>query len=434
MEKISSWGRLSAEKHQSIYLTDRDSVLAQIQSSGVGISYGAGRSYGDVCLNPGGVIWRTNNLDHFIRFDSSTGRLICESGLRLQEIQDLFVPLGWMLAVTPGTELITVGGAIANDIHGKNHHHCGTFGEWVHKICLQRTDGELIECTPESNSDWFAATVGGIGLTGVIVWAELQLVEIPSAFLHVENIVQANLKTFFELSQNSQNEWQHCVSWIDCTQNRQKDLTGIFSRANFAHGEYPLKVQKHNLTFPVTPPISLINAYSMKCFNLLYLWMKQQGKKQTTEHYKTFLYPLDAIQNWNKAYGAKGFYQYQCVLPGDAAAIALTEMLEQIRKANDGSILTVLKSFSERPSVGMLSFPTAGITLAIDFPNRGQRTMKLFDSLDAIVRNAKGRLYLAKDARMPRDLFESSYPRLNEFLPYRDHGISSALSRRLMGY
>ncbi|MFY3385250.1 FAD-binding protein [Paracidovorax sp. MALMAid1276] len=432
MKPVSSWGRLSAHPHRVVGLTDPVRVKSLVcHGNQLGVAYGMGRSYGDVCLNPEATLWLTTGLDHFIAFDDSTGRLVCEAGVLLRDIQRLTVPRGWILPVTPGTQLVTVGGAIANDVHGKNHHVAGSFGDHVHSLTLIRTNGEVIICGPHEQPDWFAATVGGLGLTGVITQAEIQLRRISGPWLDTETVHYSNLGEFFRLADDSEVEWEHTVSWIDCIAD--DGGRGLFTRGNpTAAGDRPAP-QRRKLTMPVVPPVSLINQLSLRPVNMAYYYFKKWQAGRAITHYESYFYPLDNLLDWNKMYGPKGFFQYQCVVPREVGPAAVQAMLKEIARSGSGSFLAVLKTFGNRRSTGMLSFPQPGVTLALDFPNHGQRTHKLFDRLDAIVREANGRIYLAKDARMPRELFEAGYPRLAEFMKYRDPGISSSLSRRLMG-
>jgi FAD/FMN-containing dehydrogenase len=391
-----------------------------------------GRSYGDIALNPEGVLWKTTGLDRYISFDEQSGQLICEAGVVLRDIQRLIIPRGWILPVTPGTQLITVGGAIANDVHGKNHHVHGSFGDHVLHLTMVRTDGEIIECGPSLRPDWFAATVGGGGLTGVILTAHIQLRRIPGPWIESESSPYFNLEQFFQQADESESNWEHTVSWIDCSPGNKG--RGIFMRGNAVAAPDRQEPLSKPLTMPFDSPISLVNRLSLSLFNTAYYNLHKWTAGRAIVHYQPFFYPLDNLLEWNRMYGPKGFYQYQSVVPRDIGRDAIQAMLHEITRSGDGSFLAVLKTFGNRQSVGMLSFPQPGVTLALDFPNKGQRTEKLFSRLDAIVREAGGRIYLAKDARMPRDLFEAGYPRLNEFLAYRDKGISSALSRRLMGF
>ena len=431
MRAISSWGLLTKDPHSVVPLSDLRSAPERLRAAGPGIAYGNGRSYGDVDLNAGGVLWDVRGLDRFISFDERTGVLEVEAGITLKDVQDVMIPRGWKLAVTPGTQLITVGGAIANDIHGKNHHSDGTFGHHVRRLLLARTDGELIECGPDLEPEWFASTVGGMGLTGIVLTAALQLQRVAGPWIDAEDVVFESIEEFFTLSDESDRGWKHSVSWIDCTTDGGR--RGIFSRGNPSTETKDATHRTLPLGVPITPPLSMVNGLTLRAFNRGYFLMKKLRAGRGLVDYRTFFYPLDGIRDWNRMYGPAGFFQYQSVIPREGAVEATKEMLGQIAASGDGSFLGVLKTFGEIPSLGMLSFPKAGVTLALDFPNRGGRTEALFQRLDAIVDEAGGRLYAAKDARMTREMFERGYPRLTEFDAYRDPGISSELSRRLMG-
>ena len=253
MRPVTSWGRLDAKPHRIVNLSDPSRINDLIcHSLHPGLAHGMGRSYGDVCLNPEHTLWVTTGLDHFITFDDSTGRLVCEAGVLLRDIQRLVIPRGWILPVTPGSQLVTVGGAIANDVHGKNHHVLGSFGDHIQSLILVRTNGQVIQCGPAERSEWFTATVGGLGLTGVITQAEIQLRRVAGPWLDTETIPYANLDEFFALADDSEVEWEHTVSWIDClSANGER---GLFMRGN------PSKItdrpipKSRKLTIPIVPP------------------------------------------------------------------------------------------------------------------------------------------------------------------------------------
>jgi len=426
---MAAWGRLSADEHEVVALRDAGSVAARLARDRTGLAHGMGRSYGDVALNPGGRLWLATGLDRFIDFDPVTGVLHCEAGVLLRDIQQFCIPRGWMLPVSPGTQMVTVGGAIANDVHGKNHHGAGAFGNHVRSLALARTDGSSMVCGPQAAPAWFAATVGGMGLTGVIVRAELQLQKVAGPWLDTETVPFAALDDFFTVSDASERDWEHGVAWIDCLAARGR---GLFMRAR-PNQRPDARQETRGRTVPFTPPVSLINGVSLRAFNALYYHRNTARAGAAEAHYQDFFYPLDKLLEWNRIYGPRGFFQYQSVVPRAAGADAVAAMLGAIARAGEGSFLAVLKTFGDRPAAGMMSFARPGVTLALDFPNRGARSARLFGELDAIVRAAGGCLYAAKDARMPRDLFESGYPRLAEFRAYRDPGISSAMSRRLLG-
>jgi FAD/FMN-containing dehydrogenase len=429
---MSSWGRLSAAPHKVVALSSVPQATQAIQLSKLGLPFGNGRSYGDSCLNRDGILWATGGLDHLIDFNRETGRLTAEAGVLLRDIQALVVPAGWMLPVTPGTQLITIGGAIANDIHGKNHYMHGSFSDHLVRVKLVRTDGETIECGPELNKPWFVATVGGIGLTGLIIEAEIQLKRVSGPWLKAETIPYENIGEFFNHSDESESGWEHTVSWIDCLAG--SGGRGLFMRANPCKVDAGPAPKAKQTRIPFAPPVSLVNKLTLRPFNEAYYWLnRRKAGTPAIVHYQPFFYPLDNIKDWNKMYGSRGFYQYQSVVPRAVGQDATAEMLKEIGRSGQGSFLAVLKTFGNRESLGLLSFAQPGVTLALDFPNKGSQTLKLFERLDQIVSEAKGRIYLAKDARMPRSLFESGYPRFQEFLNYRDPGISSEMSRRLFG-
>lgn len=433
MNPVSAWGRLSAHPHRLMFLSDPSTVAQRLAESTLpGLAHGMGRSYGDSCLNPEGTLWMTRGLDHFIAFDPDTGRLVCEAGVLLRDIQRLVVQRGWLLPVTPGTQMVTVGGAIANDVHGKNHHAQGSFGDHVLGLTLVRTDGQTLRCSPSERADWFAATVGGLGLTGVITQAELQLRRVSGPWMDTETLPYGSLDQFFAISDHSDADWEHGVSWIDCLSGAGS--RGLFMRANHSSATSGPAAPKRHRRMPFVPPISLINRLSLRPLNTAYFNLKRWQTGLTLAHVEPFNYPLDNLKDWNRMYGPRGFYQYQCVVPRSVGPDAMTAMLQAIQRSGQGSFLAVLKTFGQRTAPGLLSFPMPGVTLALDFPNRGDDTHRLMDRLDAIVREAKGRLYAAKDARMPKDLWVSGYPRLNEFLAFRDPGISSGFSRRVLDF
>lgn len=432
---VESWGRLLREPHSCISLHHRDQAPRTLQSTRPGIARGAGRSYGDVALNPGGKLWTTAGLDRLIRFDPVRGILTCESGALLGSIQRWALKSGWRLPVMPGTQVVSVGGAIANDVHGKNQHVAGSFGNHVIGLRLGRTDGQVMDIAPQRHADWLTATVGGLGLTGVILDVDLQLRPVAGPWLDVESLPFSSLDEFFELASAAEREgWEHSVAWVDCVAPaRRGRVRGIFERANWAQEIDALPPGATKLRMPITPPISLVNSLSLRVFNQAYYHLHRWKAGRAVVYQDAFLAPLDRIQDWNRIYGRRGFYQYQSVVPCDVGRDAIAAMLDLIARSGQGSFLAVLKMFGNPPPVGMLSFVRPGVTLALDFPNRGDATLALLKQLDVIVAEAGGCVYLAKDARWPRARFEAAYTRVHEFQAYRDPGISSAMSRRLMG-
>jgi FAD/FMN-containing dehydrogenase len=428
---VSSWGNVIRAEHEVLSVSSRFAPLPQPASGSSMLPFGNGRSYGDSCLNVGGALLNTERLDRFIGFDRDAGAIGCESGVLLAEVLRLAVPAGWFPAVVPGTQFVTVGGAIANDIHGKNHHRVGTFGGHVRQLELLRSDGDRLCCSPSENPAWFAATVGGLGLTGAIVSAELQLRPVAGPMLDVETIRFANLEQFFALSAESERDFEYTVAWIDCLARGRHLGRGLFQRANHSCAPGAAARAATALAMPFVPPVSLINSVSLRIFNTCHYRRQRASRIRTCEHYESFFFPLDRIRNWNRMYGPRGFYQYQCVIPARNARSAIAALLARIAQSGLGSFLAVLKHCGAAASPGMLSFPLPGVTLALDFPNNSPRLEALFAELDRLVNGAQGRLYPAKDGRMPSELFRSGYPRWREFSEFVDPRFSSSFWRRV---
>jgi FAD/FMN-containing dehydrogenase len=430
-----SWGRVLNSRHRVARPTFRDELMELVRTAAPGpngvLATGKRRSYGDTCLNSDGAIIDTTALDRLISFDPITQRLKAEAGATIAQVLDFIVPLGFFLPVVPGTQNITLGGAVANDIHGKNHHGYGTFGYWVKSLGLLRSDASEITIGPNDRPELFAATVGGLGLTGVITFVELELIPISSSIMNAETFAFGNLDEFFSVSMESAEIHDYTVSWIDCLSGGSSAGRGLFTRAQHSSNGPLQNDSGSSPGIPFDPPVNLLNSLSIRAFNTLYFHAGRFKKGPMQFPYRPFFFPLDAIANWNRLYGSRGFYQYQSVVPPAVAADATAEMLRQIRTAGEGSFLAVLKTFGSKASPGLMSFPMEGTTLALDFPNRGADTLKLLGRLDDVVRQAKGRLYPAKDGRLPRRMFFSGYPNLERFTAQLDPGISSSFWRRI---
>jgi FAD/FMN-containing dehydrogenase len=351
----------------------------------------------------------------------------------LSEILEFALQRGWFLPVTPGTQFVTVGGAIANDVHGKNHHRAGTFGYHVPRFELLRSDGTRLVCSPEENSEWYRATIGGLGLTGMITWAEIKLKSVSSSFIDQEVIRFGGLREFFALADESDESHEYTVAWVDCLAKGSALGRGLFFRGNHASSEEGRFEygKTGRIGVPLTPPFSLVNRLSLRVFNSLYYRKPLPRRSPKRVPVGPFFYPLDAIRRWNRIYGPRGFLQYQCVLPPDVSEAAMEGILGQIARSGTGSFLAVLKRFGDVPSPGLLSFPRPGITLALDFPHGGGSTLDLLDSLDEITETSGGAVNPSKDARMSAGSFQSFFPRWAELKPFMDPAFSSSFWRRV---
>jgi FAD/FMN-containing dehydrogenase len=431
---VLSWGRVARAPRRVAQPRHRDEVPSLIACEELGsvLATGLRRSYGDSGLNsPGGAIDMTE-VNRFLAFDCSTGLLRAEAGASLSQILRLVVPKGWFLPTTPGTRFVTLGGALGNDVHGKNHHRAGSIGCHVTRLSLARSDGFQGEISPSNDPSLFNATIGGLGLTGIIEWAELQLERIPSSYLDAETIAYGSLSDFFELARESAQRYEHTVAWIDANAKGSKFGRGLFSRANWRDNDGRESHRDGGFKrMPAEAPCFCLNQWSVRLFNEAYFRSGQKKTSVMREHYAPFFYPLDAIADWNRLYGWPGMYQYQCVVPPDEAPQAIKALLEEIARSGQGSFLAVLKTFGDRPSPGLLSFPRPGATLALDFPNRGTATLELMARLDDIVLEAKGALYPAKDGRISPRMFRASFPQWERFLPYKDKVMNSDFWRRV---
>lgn len=431
MKQYQSWGRYPKFIPYKIIRPHWRNEITLSQSEQQ-LCYGMGRSYGDSCLNSNGILIDTTGLSKILHFNFETGLIRCESGVTIADLIKQYLHLGWFVPVTPGTKFITIGGAIANDIHGKNHHRMGNFGNHVIQFELLRSNGERLICSRSENSEMFSATVGGLGLTGMITWAEFQMKKIPSSIIESESIKFETIDEFLELSFESDIKFEYSVAWIDCASSGRKLGRGIFTQGNHKETKgNDFKWKDNHISFSMEAPSTLLNSLTIKTFNFLY-FNKQIPKIQRNEiNFDTFFYPLDKILDWNKMYGKRGFLQYQMVIPFENGSKILTEILRKIASAREGSFLAVLKTFGDIPAEGMMSFPRPGITLALDFRFNGERTLKLLGYLDTIVRECGGAVYPAKDARMTHESFITYFPRYKEFSQYIDPSFTSDFWKRV---
>ncbi|WP_118182394.1 FAD-binding oxidoreductase [Paraburkholderia phosphatilytica] len=434
MGTVRSWGRYPAFPQEAHPVAWRDSARAAwtdaVGERGTMLPFGNGRSYGDSCLAASGHVLQTLPLDRLIAADWKSGVLRAEPGVTLEQILEVAIPRGWMLPVTPGTKYATLGGAIANDVHGKNHHVRGTFGRYVRRFALARSDGSVSECAPEEHAELFAATVGGLGLTGLILWAEIQLMPIRSSMIDVTNIRFANLDEFFALSERLDPLHEYGVAWVDCLARGATLGRGIYMIGDHADSG-PLEADRRKKrTVPFTLPVPIFNPLTLRAFNELFYRKQMSDEAKSTVGYDQYFYPLDSLLEWNRIYGRAGFQQYQCVVPAAVSRDAIHAILAAIAKSGTGSFLAVLKRCGDLPSPGLLSFPLDGTSLALDFPQRDALNERLFTELDAIVREAQGRIYPAKDAHMSGADFRAAYPQWQQLESLRDPAILSRFWER----
>ncbi len=437
--RVSGWGRYPSVDSQCRTFDNEDQLRRTLDSIGASkpaIARGLGRSYGDSSLSEN--LLSTRRLDRFLSFDEDTGELVCESGVSLAEILDVFVPRGWFVPVTPGTKFVTVGGAIASDVHGKNHHREGSFANHVLWLDLLTADGNISRCSRTENPELFLSTCAGYGLTGVTLRAAIRLRKIETAFIRQKTIRTRNLEeTLAAFDEHA--GWTYSVAWIDTLSRgaglgRSVLMLGEHAaKGDIPNGAEPLGAgRKGKLAVPFDFPGFALSSSSVRVFNSLYY--AKSYSRQSVISYEPFFYPLDSIRNWNRIYGRRGFVQYQFVVAKESGREGLKKILNRTAKAGRGSFLAVLKLFGKEDPPYM-SFAKEGYTLALDFPVTTE-LWKMLDELDAVVKDHEGRIYPTKDARMSAAMLRSGYPRIGDLIRVRDkvdphRRFSSLQSRRL---
>lgn len=430
LKKISNWGNYPVVDSEIFLFSKIENLIRSKKSF---IVRGLGRSYGDSSLGKCIVDGTKNN--HFLDFDEKTGLLTCEGGVNLQEILEVFVPRGWFLPVTPGTKFVTVAGAISSDVHGKNHHCEGSFSKHVVWMEILLPNGKIMECSPEKNSDLFRAVCGGMGLCGIILKAKFYLKPIETAYIKQTTYKAKNIDEMLEFFEQTKDS-SYTVAWMDCLSKGKNLGRGILFTGEHATIEdlkgtklekNPLSIKKKlKLNVPFYFPSFLLNSLTVKMFNFL-VYHSHIGKiKKTIIDYDKFFYPLDSIHNWNRIYGKRGFVQYQFVLPEKNGYEGTKKIIYEIANHKMGSFLVVFKVFGDPKQIPQkgakknrliqppLSFPEKGYTLALDFPIE-KKLPEFLEKLDQIVKEYNGKLYLAKDSRMSKEFFYSTYP-VKEFL------------------
>lgn len=440
---LSGWGRFPVEACQ-LYRPEKRSDLLSILASGGQSSYlarGLGRSYGDAPLNFRAGVISHERLNRFLEFDPSTGELECEAGVSIAEMVDVLLPRGFFPAVTPGTKYVTAGGAIAADVHGKNHHRDGSLANFVRSLRLLTSDGQVLDCSPAQNAEAFWATLGGMGLTGVILSARIVLRRVESAYLTVSQQRTLNLDESLDLMTEWDSHFEYSVAWIDCLASAGSLGRSVLIRGDHAaadrvgrRGGNPLLVSPRlRLNVPFDLPSFALNRWTVGAFNAIHYGLHRGAREQLMD-YERFFYPLDGIRNWNRLYGRRGFVQYQVALPVEASRPGMIALLKRIAGSGRASFLAVLKRFGPR-NRGLLSFPIPGCTLALDLPV-SRDLVPFLQELDAVVLDYGGRVYLAKDAVLRPEAFGAMYPQLDDFRdaqrkldPRRI--FSSSMARRL---
>ncbi len=438
--KLSGWGRFPVRETEVKTPRDEDALRALVMDGTPVIARGNGRSYGDSAIGSDTTI-RMRHFDHMLSFDPDSGQLVAEAGVLLGDVITAFLPRGWFPMVTPGTRLITLGGAIAADVHGKNHHLDGSFGTCVDWIDLMGPQGEVQRCSPTQNAELFRWTLGGMGLTGIILRAAIRLRPVETAWIRQTTHPAPDLDAAMALFDENQ-QASYSVAWIDCLGRgdrlgRSLVMLGEHARLDdldAKRARSPLDAgHKSKHSVPLDFPGFALNSLTVRAFNTAYYWAGARKAGTQLVDWDTYFYPLDAILNWNRIYGRKGFAQFQCVLPLARSRDGLTALLQAISESGAGSFLAVLKRFG--PQQSAFSFPMEGYTLALDFPMK-PATLPLLERLDRITLDHGGRFYLAKDSRMGADTLRAADARATGFAEMRkstgltEH-FTSAQSERL---
>lgn len=425
---FDSFGRIDRHRRSAIAFGD---VFSRLEGPESLLAFGNGRSYGDSCHNDTGLLVPMRTHARIIGFDAHTGVLEAESGVLLSEIIAAVAKHGYFLPVTPGTRFVTLGGAIANDVHGKNHHLRGTFGSHVESLELLRSDGVHYICSSAENADLFSATIGGMGLTGLILNARIRLMPVGSLDVEERITPFQNLSEYFAIAEEADRQNEYAVAWVDQLASGRSEGRGVLMTGNHAiNGNHIAKSTEARLGVPFDLPFSMLNKLSLTAFNTLYFHAKRRKQKPHLTGFAGFFYPLDGLRNWNRFYGPAGLYQHQSVIPFEAADKTIPAMLRTSRDAGQASFLTVLKRFGNLHSPGLLSFPKPGYTLTMDFPNRGRKTLDLLNQLDKLTIGSGGRVNPYKDQRMCPETFKAGFPEWQQLEEMRDARFCSDFWRR----
>lgn len=431
-ERFGSFGLATPPACKAIPADEAIALLKRGEAkAGSLLGYGNGRSYGDSCQNDAGMVVDMRPLNRIRSFNLETGVLEADTGTLLCDIIAHAAPYGFFPAVVPGTQFVTLGGAIANDVHGKNHHWRGTFGCHVDALTLLRSDGRTYRCSQTENVRLFAATIGGMGLTGLIISASIKLMRVPSLDIMEKATRFRDLGKFFDLAEAADQANEYAVAWIDQLAGGQGRGRGLLFTGNHAeHGSHAAIRAGSRLSVPVRPPFNVLNRPFLTAFNAAYRWKKGRSAAPRQTGYQGFFFPLDGVRDWNRLYGPRGLFQHQSVVPEANARRIVPALLEAARRAGEGSFLTVLKRFGDIRSPALLSFPRPGYTLTLDFPNRGERTLRLLAELDRMTVEAGGAVNPYKDARMGPEIFAASFPQWQRVEALRDPAFMSSFWAR----
>lgn len=440
-ETLSGWGRYPV----TVSAVDEPASVDEIvlPKAGSVIARGQGRSYGDSAISSQGVVLKTGRMRRILNFEESTGILTADAGVTIGDILNAFVPRGWFPIVTPGTKHVSLGGAVAADVHGKNHHRDGSIGQHIVELKLLMADGGKRTCAPDRDSDLFWASLGGMGLTGIITQVAVKLIPIETSYVVAENFQAPNLESALAWLGDDAHDDHYTVAWIDCLSRGRNLGRSIVMRGHHARAaELPRGKPAHlahtsnsRLTMPFDLPSFALSPLSVAMFNSLYYAVQGAKRGPFLCGYEKFFFPLDGIAHWNRMYGRRGFVQYQIAIPAAGAEAGIALVLDRLTRARMASFLTTLKRFGPG-NAAPLSFPEAGYTLALDLPMSGPEVLTLLDALDESVLRFGGRVYLAKDARLAPERLRAMYPHLDTWLKIKStHDpkgrFSSDQSRRL---
>jgi decaprenylphospho-beta-D-ribofuranose 2-oxidase len=443
-QQLSGWGRFPTTRTQLARPEQLHALPELVRGHRHVIARGLGRSYGDAAVSEDGITLLLERLNRFLSFDPETGEACCEAGVTIEDLLNHLLPRGFFPPVTPGTKYVTLGGALAADVHGKNHHKDGSFSRHVQWFNLLTAGGEIVRCSRGERPDLFWATLGGMGLTGIITDVSFRMKRVKSGYVAVDYEQAPDIDTVLERFESTDQHYTHSVAWIDCLTRGPHLGRSILMRGNWAEverlphplAEQPLSIRSGKpVSVPFDAPRFLLNPLSVRLFNSVF-YHRHRTSPGVLVPYEPFFYPLDRIRHWNRLYGSRGFLQYQCVLPFAGGREGMIRMLELLSSEGHASFLAVLKRFGDVEPEQLLSFPRPGYTLAVDLPRNGDRQDTLLENLDRVVLEAGGRVYLAKDARLGAESFRAMYPELPRWLEIKrqidpERRFTSSLSDRL---